>query len=281
MLESARGPLPNVAEMVAGEPIRGSWWSHPQSHAIYDAINRLAGSPDVVRTRLVNGRVTLMHRRVWPALVRVADRFPPERLTAIREEHTSTGAHRVREQPFPIGCPTTSFERAGCSRSTKRWQSCEIVDAEPYGYPKASGSCLHTLLARRRRERHPLERVHDEHGALALEHDHHRVPVGTRHGRHVLEAEAPVVPRSLDDVVDAQAQAKPSELHGTQAYGCEDRPRAVLPGAELVDQQPALRQERRPREVIRVVLMDVPAPAPPGRAPGARRVPPPSPPARG
>jgi hypothetical protein len=104
-LESARGPLPNVAEMVAGEPIRGSWWSHPQSHAIYDAINRLAGSPDVVRTRLVNGRVTLMHRRVWPALVRVADRFPPERLTAIREEHTSSGAHRVREQPFPDWVP--------------------------------------------------------------------------------------------------------------------------------------------------------------------------------
>jgi hypothetical protein len=105
LLESARGPLPSVAEMVAGEPIRGSWWSHPQSHAIYDAINRLAGSPDVVRTRLVNGRVTLVHRRVWPALVRVADRFPPDRLSAIREVHTSTGAHRVQQQPFSDWVP--------------------------------------------------------------------------------------------------------------------------------------------------------------------------------
>jgi hypothetical protein len=105
LLESARGPLPNVAEMVAGEPIRGSWWSHQRSHAIYEAINRLAGSPDVVRTRLVNGKVTLVHRRVWPALARVADRFSPDRLAAIREEHTSTGAHRVQAQPFPDWVP--------------------------------------------------------------------------------------------------------------------------------------------------------------------------------
>jgi hypothetical protein len=80
--------------------------------AIYEAINSLAGSPDVVRTRLVNGRVTLVHRRVWPALVRVADRFPPDRLAAIREEHTSSGTHRVQEQPFPEWVPDDDL-RAG------------------------------------------------------------------------------------------------------------------------------------------------------------------------
>jgi hypothetical protein len=105
LLESARGPLPNVAEMVAGEPIRGSWWGHPASHAIFDALNTLAASPDVVRTRLVKGKVTLVHRRLWPALARVADRFPPERVAAIHEEHTSTGAHRVHAEPFPDWVP--------------------------------------------------------------------------------------------------------------------------------------------------------------------------------
>ncbi|HZA79476.1 MAG TPA: hypothetical protein VE623_24125 [Acidimicrobiales bacterium] len=105
LLESARGPLPNVAEMVAGEPIRGSWWAHPAGHAIFAALNSLADSPDVVRTRLVNGKVTLIHRRLWPALVRVADQFPLEALAAIHEEHTTSGAHRVREQPFPTWVP--------------------------------------------------------------------------------------------------------------------------------------------------------------------------------
>jgi len=112
LLESARGPLPNVAEMIAGEPIRGSWWSHPHSHEIFAAINALADSPDVVRTRLVNGKVTLIHRRVWPALVRLADRFPPGRLAAIDEEHTSSGAHRVVERAFPDWVPV-DVRRAG------------------------------------------------------------------------------------------------------------------------------------------------------------------------
>jgi len=39
LLESARGPIPNVAELVAGEPIRGSWWAHSASHAIFAAVN--------------------------------------------------------------------------------------------------------------------------------------------------------------------------------------------------------------------------------------------------
>jgi hypothetical protein len=105
LLESAKGPIPNVAELVAGEPISGSWWSHPDSHAIFAAVNELAESPDVVRLRLVNGKVTLVHRRVWPALVRLADRFPPERLAALTEEHTESGRHRKVETPFPDWVP--------------------------------------------------------------------------------------------------------------------------------------------------------------------------------
>ena len=101
LLQSARGPVPNVAELVAGEPIRGSWWSHPRSHEIFDAINRLRSSPAVVAMRLIDGKITLVHRRIWPVLVRLADRFPPSALDAIDEEHTATGAHRTIVTPFP------------------------------------------------------------------------------------------------------------------------------------------------------------------------------------
>jgi hypothetical protein len=112
LLESARGPLPNVAELVTGEPIRGSWWAHPDRHAIFDAINELADSPDVARMRLVDGKVTLVHRRVWPALIRVADRFPATRLAALHEEHTASGAHRVREQAFPKWVPDVVMQQS-------------------------------------------------------------------------------------------------------------------------------------------------------------------------
>ena len=105
LLQSARGPLANVAEVVAGEPIKGSWWGHPKGHEIFNVLAALDASPDVVRMRLVNGKVTFVHRRLWPALVRLADRFEPSRLAALHEEHTSSGAHRVRAEPFPDWVP--------------------------------------------------------------------------------------------------------------------------------------------------------------------------------
>jgi hypothetical protein len=112
VLQSARGPLPNLAEHVAGEPIRGSWWGHPSGHEIFAVLARVLSSPDVVATRLVNGKVTLIHRRLWPALVRVADRFPVERLAAVDEEHTASGAHRTTEIPFPDWVPAEDIAAA-------------------------------------------------------------------------------------------------------------------------------------------------------------------------
>jgi hypothetical protein len=105
VLQSARGPLPNLAEQVAGEPIRGSWWGHGSGHEIFAVITRLLESGDVIATRLVDGKITLVHRRVWPALVRVADRLGVERLAAVDEVHSASGAHRTVEVPFPEWVP--------------------------------------------------------------------------------------------------------------------------------------------------------------------------------
>jgi hypothetical protein len=112
LLESARGPIPNVAELIAGEPISGSWWAHPASHAIFAAINALADSPDVVRLRLVNGKVTLVHRRVWPSVVRLSAIIPTERLASIEEHHTDSGTHRKVETPFPLWVPAEVIDAA-------------------------------------------------------------------------------------------------------------------------------------------------------------------------
>ena len=38
--------------------------------------------------------VTFVHRRVWPALVRLAKEIGARRLDAISQEHTASGAHR-------------------------------------------------------------------------------------------------------------------------------------------------------------------------------------------
>ena len=112
VMQSARGPVPSLAERVAGGPIRGSWWGHPSGHEIYRVLNEVRASPDVVAVRLLNGKVTLIHRRLWPALVRAAERFPPERLAAIDEVHTASGAHRTIEIPFPDWVPAEDVSAA-------------------------------------------------------------------------------------------------------------------------------------------------------------------------
>ena len=35
VLESASGPVPLLVTALVGEPIRGSWWGHPQSHQVF------------------------------------------------------------------------------------------------------------------------------------------------------------------------------------------------------------------------------------------------------
>jgi hypothetical protein len=105
VLASARGPVPSVAEAVAGEPIRGSWWGHPRGHDIFRALNQIGDSPDALSFKLVGGKVTFVHRRLWPALVRLADRLGEERLAVVRQEHTASGAHRTITTPFPDWVP--------------------------------------------------------------------------------------------------------------------------------------------------------------------------------
>jgi hypothetical protein len=105
VLESARGPVPSLAEAIAGEPIRGSWWAHPEGNDIFLCSRAIRKSADVLVCRLVNGKVTYVHRRLWPALVRLAQRFDADRLAAIREVHTASGKHKVDITRFPDWVP--------------------------------------------------------------------------------------------------------------------------------------------------------------------------------
>lgn len=105
VLEGARGPVPNLAEAVAGRPISGSWWGHPKGHQIFGLTRVVRASPDVVTCRLLNGKITYVHRRLWPALVRLAPRFTRRALAALHEVHTVRGRHELRVVPFPGWVP--------------------------------------------------------------------------------------------------------------------------------------------------------------------------------
>jgi hypothetical protein len=112
VLESAHAPVPSLAEAIAGEPIPGSWWSHPRSQEIFQLTRAIRDSEEVLVCRLVEGKITYVHRRLWPALVRVADRFPRRAIVQVREVHTSTGRHVTKMVAFPKWVPEAVAQEA-------------------------------------------------------------------------------------------------------------------------------------------------------------------------
>ena len=121
MLESARGPVPNLAETVVGAPIRGSWWGHARGKEIFWLTRAVRDSQQVLVCRLLGGKVTYVHRRLWPALVRLAPTFRLTDLAAVREVHTQRGAHAVRLVPFPRWVPAAVKRRARDLSEAKAW----------------------------------------------------------------------------------------------------------------------------------------------------------------
>lgn len=60
-----------LVQLVTGGPIKGSWWGHPRGGEIFALASALEDSPDVLVAKLVDGKVTFLHRSFWPALIRV------------------------------------------------------------------------------------------------------------------------------------------------------------------------------------------------------------------
>ena len=112
ILESARGFVPSFAEAVTGGAICGNWWAHPKGREIFRLTRAVRASPEVLVCRLVDGKITYVHRRFWPALVRLAERFPRRHLAQVCEVHTTSGRHVLQEQAFPKWVPAEVFKEA-------------------------------------------------------------------------------------------------------------------------------------------------------------------------
>lgn len=62
--------LPAATTLIVGEVVRGSWWGHPQNKLVYETLQRLGS--EVLWTKLVRGKETIVARSLWPALLGVA-----------------------------------------------------------------------------------------------------------------------------------------------------------------------------------------------------------------
>lgn len=87
MLSDSR--FPSVATTVAESAVTGSWWSHPRAGEIFRAAEELSDRRDVVVTKLLSGKVTFVHRRLWPALLSVGTGREPWQLRGLSESALS------------------------------------------------------------------------------------------------------------------------------------------------------------------------------------------------
>jgi hypothetical protein len=104
--------VPVLVDYIAGSTIRGSWWGHSMGKQIFEVLNDVHDSGDVVALRLIEGKLTLAHRSAWPALVALAGELGRARLAAVRESHTPSGKHETTSIPFPEWVPRDVLAQA-------------------------------------------------------------------------------------------------------------------------------------------------------------------------
>jgi hypothetical protein len=104
VLESAHGRVPTFTDFVAGERVT-RWWGHPKGQLIFALTRAMRDSPDVLTCRLIDNKITYIHRRLWPALVKLSGELETNNLGAMREEHLPGGKHELRVTEFPQWVP--------------------------------------------------------------------------------------------------------------------------------------------------------------------------------
>jgi hypothetical protein len=67
----------DIVSILAGEKLSTSWWGHPAGRAIFACLELLDDDPDVIATRLVAGKITYVHRYLWPPFLAMATSHEP------------------------------------------------------------------------------------------------------------------------------------------------------------------------------------------------------------
>lgn len=64
--------LLSVVGIITGEAVSGSWWGHSKGKEIYSEVQALGDNRDILICKLVEGKVTFVHRNMWDALFAMA-----------------------------------------------------------------------------------------------------------------------------------------------------------------------------------------------------------------
>jgi hypothetical protein len=91
----------SAIQILTGELPRGSWWSHPAASKLYQILKSVEQHPDLLSAKLLSGKVTFVHRALWPALLAVVTAREPWQMTGLLPGATQWLA--VLDQPRSPG----------------------------------------------------------------------------------------------------------------------------------------------------------------------------------
>jgi hypothetical protein len=117
--------VPSLVSIVAGAPVTGSWWGHPAGQLIYEVGQAIEDDPDVLVVRLWGGKLTLVHRRLWPTLVRIGRAKAPWQTSGLSDVGIQVlvlieRGKRVRGDDAPPNFPGGSRDFSGALRDLDR-----------------------------------------------------------------------------------------------------------------------------------------------------------------
>ncbi len=176
--------LTNVVTLLTGESVSKSWWSHPRGRLIFAVMEDLSEHPDVLFTKLLNGKVTLLHRRLWPAFLAAALANEPWQtrglsshgqqllaslntskgpikssgpavkelevrlLAHASQVHTESGRHELMVEPWPVWSQRAGVKRLRSLALAKEQleQAAQAIGAPRSALPWVSGEKRRTKI---------------------------------------------------------------------------------------------------------------------------------------
>ena len=78
--------FPSVTGLLLGDTGGRSWWAHPRAKQMFDLSCGLRDRSEVLMVKLISGKVTFVHRPLWPAIVAVGMAREPWQIDGLSKE---------------------------------------------------------------------------------------------------------------------------------------------------------------------------------------------------
>jgi hypothetical protein len=81
--------LPSLVTLIAGEPVKGTWWGHAKGNLMYNLSQELEDDSEILVIKLINKKITYIHKRHWNALFSIVLEKSDWQTKGLKPEHKS------------------------------------------------------------------------------------------------------------------------------------------------------------------------------------------------